>query len=127
MTRFLIGTIPAAGHVNPGLPIARQLVQQGHQVWWYTGAGFKQKVEVTGARHLPIRRGADFSVPETIPAEWLAQKDALKGVAQFKFYLKHGFIDAAVTQLEDLTEILTEFPADVLLCDVFLLGMSWKR
>ncbi|GAA6621447.1 glycosyltransferase [Scytonema sp. NUACC26] len=125
MARFLIGTIAAAGHVNPALPIARQLVQQGHEVWWYTGAGLKEKVEATGSRHVPICRGIDFTLPETIPAQWLARKDALKGVAQFKFYLKHGFIDAAATQLEDLTDILQEFPADVLLCDVFFLGMSW--
>lgn len=36
MTRFLIATIPLVGRVNPALPIARQLVQRGHEVWWYT-------------------------------------------------------------------------------------------
>lgn len=125
MTRFLIGTVAATGHVNPALPIVRQLVQQGHEVCWYTGKGLKEKVEASGARHVPIRRGIDLTVLETIPAEWIAQKDALKGVAQFKFYLKHGFIDAAVTQLHDLTDILQDFRADVFLCDVFFLGMSW--
>lgn len=125
MARFLIGTIAAAGHVNPALPIARQLIQQSHEVWWYTGIGFKEKVEQTGAHHVAIRRGIDYSIPETIPTDWIAQRDAVKGVSQFKFYLKHGFIDAAVTQLQDLTDILKEFPADVLLCDVFFLGMSW--
>lgn len=125
MARFLIGTIAATGHVNPALPIARQLVQQGHEVWWYTGKGLKEKVEATGAHHVSISRGIDLTVPETIPTEWIAQRNALKGVNQFKFYLKYGFIDAAVTQLQDLTDILKEFPADTLLCDVFFLGMSW--
>ena len=125
MARFLIGTIPAVGHVNPALPIARQLVEQGHEVWWYTGMGLKEKVEATGAHHVPIRRGGDLTQPETISADWIAQRDSLKGIDQFKFYLKHGFIDAAVTQLQDLTDILQKFPADVLLCDVFFLGMSW--
>lgn len=125
MARFLVGTIAAAGHVNPALPIVQQLVQQGHEVCWYTGRAFKDKVEATGAHHFPIRRGIDFSALETIPIDWLARRDALKGLAQFKFYLKHGFIDAAVMQLQDLTDILEEFPADVLLCDVFFLGMLW--
>ncbi|MBD2771432.1 glycosyltransferase [Iningainema tapete] len=125
MTRFLIGTIAAAGHINPALPIARKLVEHNHEVWWYTGSGFKEKIEATGAHHVPIRTGIDFTDINTIPKSWLEQKDALKGVAQFKFYLKHGFIDSAVTQLQDLTEILHEFPADILLCDVFFLGMSW--
>jgi MGT family glycosyltransferase len=125
MTRFLIGTIAAAGHVNPALPIARKLVERAHEVWWYTGKGFKEKIEATGAHHVPIRTGIDFTDINTIPQSWIEQKDALKGVEQFKFYLKHGFIDSAMTQLEDLTKILSEFPADVLLCDVFFLGMSW--
>ena len=125
MARFLIGTIAVAGHVNPALPIARQLVEQGHEVWWYTGAGLKEKVEATGAHHVPISRGIDFTRPETIPADWVAQKDSLTGVDQFKFYLKHGFIDGAVAQLQDLTDILQQYSADVLLCDVFFLGMSW--
>jgi UDP:flavonoid glycosyltransferase YjiC (YdhE family) len=125
MTRFLIGTIAAAGHVNPALPIVGRLVERGHEVWWYTGRGLKQKVEMTGARHVPMGRGIDLTLGDTIPKSWLEQRDALKGVDQFKFYLKHGFIDAATTQLQDLTDILDEFPAEVLLCDVFFLGMSW--
>lgn len=125
MARFLVGTIAAAGHVNPALPIVRKLVEQGHEVWWYTGKGFKEKIEATGAHHTPIETGLDFTDMSTIPQAWLAQQESLKGLAQFKFYLKHGFIDAGVAQLKDLTKILYEFPADVLLCDVFFLGMSW--
>lgn len=125
MTRFLIGTIAATGHVNPTLPIARKLVEQGHEVWWYTGKGFKDKIEATGAYHIPIKTGIDFTDFNTIPQSWLEQQNALKGIEQFKFYLKHGFVDLAVTQLEDLTQILRSYPADILLCDVFFLGMSW--
>jgi UDP:flavonoid glycosyltransferase YjiC (YdhE family) len=125
MTRFLIGTIAATGHVNPALPIVQRLVERGHEVCWYTGRGLKEKVEATGARHVPIQRGIDLTRSETIPKSWLKQRDALKGMDQFKFYLKHGFIDAAMTQLQDLTDILNEFSAEVLLCDVFFLGMSW--
>lgn len=125
MARFLIGTIAAAGHINPALPVVRKLVERGHEVWWYTGQGFKAKVEATGAHHVPIRRGIDITLPDSIPKEWSERRDALKGFAQFKFYLKYAFIDAAVSQLQDLSDILQGFPADVLLCDVFFLGMSW--
>jgi UDP:flavonoid glycosyltransferase YjiC (YdhE family) len=67
MARFLIGTIPLVGHVNPALPIARQLVERGHEVWWYTGKNFQSKVEATGARFVPIRTGLDFYDPKNIP------------------------------------------------------------
>jgi len=125
MARFLVGTIPVLGHVNPVLPIVSQLVARKHEVWWYTGRGFKEKIEATGARHVPITKGIDLSCPKSINPEWSAQRTKLKGISQLKFDLKHGFIDGAVIQLQELTKIVQEFPADVLLCDVFFLGMSW--
>ena len=118
MARFLIGTIPLVGHVNPALPIARQLVERGHEVWWYTGKNLQSKVEATGARFVPISAGVDLYEPKNIPKN-------LKGIAHLKYAFKHSFADPAVGQVKDLTEILREFPADVLLSDVCFLGAAW--
>jgi len=125
MARFLIGTIPLVGHVNPALPIARQLVERGHEVWWYTGKNFQSKVEATGARYVPMLAGFDFSDPNNIPDFLLEQRKNFKGLAQFKFDFKYFFADSAVGQVKDLTDILREFPADVLLSDVCFLGAAW--
>jgi UDP:flavonoid glycosyltransferase YjiC (YdhE family) len=125
MARFLIGTIPLVGHVNPALPIARQLVERGHEVWWYTGKALQSKVEATGARFIPIRTGLDFSDPKNIPDSFLEKRKNLKGLAQFKFDFKYFFADSAFGQVKDFTDILREFPADVLLSDVCFLGAAW--
>ncbi|MDP8963061.1 MAG: glycosyltransferase [Cyanobacteriota bacterium] len=125
MARFLIGTIPLIGHINPALPIARQLVERGHEVWWYTGLAFQSKVEATGARFVPIRTGMHFSDPKNIPDSLLEKRENLKGLAQFKFDFKYFFGDSAVGQVKDFTDILREFPADVLLSDVCFLGAAW--
>ena len=125
MARFLIGTIPAIGHVNPGLPIARTLVERGHEVCWYTGKGFKSTVEATGARFVPMSIGLDFSDPKSLPESFIEKKKSLKGLEDFRFGLKHIFIDSAVAQLKDFTDILHDFPADILLCDSLFLGASW--
>jgi UDP:flavonoid glycosyltransferase YjiC (YdhE family) len=125
MARFLMGTIPVVGHVSPGIAIARALVERGHEVWWYTGRVFQQTVEATGARFVPITAGLDYSDPQNVPQVWTEQRNALKGAAQLKFDLKHFFIDAALGQCKDLTEILKTFPADVLLTDCFFLGAAW--
>lgn len=45
MARFLVGTLPVVGHINPILPIVRELVSRGHAVQWYTGEQFRLKVE----------------------------------------------------------------------------------
>lgn len=123
MARFLICTIPTVGHVNPALPIAAVLVERGHEVWWYTGIGFQSKVEALGARHLSIRTGWDFS--ENIPKSYIEKKNSFKGLEQFKFALKHLFIDSAFGQFKDMTHILKDFSADVLLADSFSLGPAW--
>lgn len=125
MTRFLIGTIPVVGHISPVLPIARELVNRGHEVCWYTGSAFQAKVESTGARFAPIISGLDYSYPANVPQAWTDQRKALRGSAQLKFDLKHYFIDAAVGQVKDLTAILRDFPADVILADFCFLGAAW--
>lgn len=124
MARFLIGTVPLVGHVSPVLPIARELVNRGHEVYWYTGGAFQAKVESTGARFAPITSGLDYSYPENVPQEWIDQRNALRGPAQLKFDLK-SFINNTVGQVEDLTAILRDFPADVMLADFCFLGAAW--
>lgn len=125
MARFLIGTIPVAGHVAPALPIAQELLKQGHEVWWYTGSLFRTRVETSGAHFVPITTGVDLSDPKTIPPSWTKERQALKGLAQLKFDLKRAFIETAPNQVKDLTQILNQFAADVILADSFFLGASW--
>src|SRR5688500_10623940 len=49
MSRIVMAGMPAAGHVNPSLPLVRELVRRGVQVTYYTGAEFRESVELTGA------------------------------------------------------------------------------
>jgi MGT family glycosyltransferase len=125
MAKFLIGTIPVIGHVSPALPIARELVARGHEVCWYTGGAFQATIESTGARFIPIKRGLDYSYPKNVPQEWVDRRRALRGLAQLQFDLKHFFIGAAVGQVQDLTAILRDFPADIILADFCFLGAAW--
>lgn len=125
MARFLIGTIPAVGHVNPALPIACALVKRGHEVWWYTGEEFQSKVEATGARYVPIVNAFDPSDPKKMPESLLEKRKTLQGIAKVKFEFKHFIVDGVKGQVKDYTDILREFPADVLLSDFAFLGASW--
>ncbi|HET9493850.1 MAG TPA: nucleotide disphospho-sugar-binding domain-containing protein [Chloroflexia bacterium] len=120
MARFLIGTIPQTGHVGPALPIARELVGRGNEVWWYTGKRFQSRIEATGARYIPSTLDYDErNIDEVFPG-----RVRLNGLAKLKYDIKHGFIDPMVGQVQDYTEILREFPADVLLCDTAFLGAA---
>jgi MGT family glycosyltransferase len=47
-------TIPAAGHLNPTLPVVAELVRRGHRVTYATGAAFAGAVEAAGAEFVEL-------------------------------------------------------------------------
>src|SRR5437016_1408715 len=57
MATLVFVEMPAAGHVNPSLPIARELVGRGERVVYYTDAEFQSAVERTGATFHPYPTG----------------------------------------------------------------------
>jgi MGT family glycosyltransferase len=50
MSRIVMTGMPAAGHVNPSLPLVHELVRQGIQVTYYSTEQFRGAVERTGAQ-----------------------------------------------------------------------------
>jgi MGT family glycosyltransferase len=46
---FAFVCLPAAGHVNPTLPVVAELVRRGHRVTYAAAAGYAQAVESAGA------------------------------------------------------------------------------
>ncbi|MFC6011573.1 glycosyltransferase [Nocardia lasii] len=113
--RVLICSTPIAGHVNPAIPIARELVARGHEVHWYTGARHQRAVERAGAVYEPIRDATD-PLGRT-PDELYPQRVGLTGLAGVKFDIKHLFLDEIPGQLSDVRRILTHYPADLVLAD----------
>jgi len=120
MANILIGTVPVVGHINPLLAIARVLVARGHAVRWLTSATFSGPIEATGARFVPMSDGDKFEIG-TFEARF-PERARLRGLAQLKFDIKHGFMDAAPVQLRDVERIMHEFPADAVLGDTVFVG-----
>jgi MGT family glycosyltransferase len=50
MSKILLFNIPAAGHVNPSLPLVKELVQRGEEIVYANTAEYRAKIEATGAR-----------------------------------------------------------------------------
>jgi UDP:flavonoid glycosyltransferase YjiC (YdhE family) len=125
VARFLICTKSAPGHVNPGLPVARELVARGNEVRWYTGTAFRRRVEETGARWVPVRAAPDFFGRDSA-ADFKRRvdpaADALRGLAALRFDLKHLCHDVAALEFEDVSAVLQDAPADVVITDPTVLG-----
>jgi MGT family glycosyltransferase len=50
MSRIVMTGMPAAGHVNPSLPLVHELVCQGIQFTYYSSEQFRDAIERTGAQ-----------------------------------------------------------------------------
>lgn len=49
MAKAFFLNIPAHGHMNPTLPLVRELVNRGETIIYYTGEEFRERVETAGA------------------------------------------------------------------------------
>lgn len=122
---ILVATTPSLGHINPLLPLVQHLVGEGHRVCWYTGQAFQQQIEAVGAEFAPIVRAVDHGgQPKT---DAFPQLRGLQGLADFIASWKVIFLDNAPRHMEDMLEILSDFPADVLLSDETTFGMGFVR
>jgi MGT family glycosyltransferase len=108
--------------VNPGLPIASELVSRGHHVSWYTGSGFRASVESVGARHVPVERGIDPAGDiDGFLNEHFPEREHLRGLAAVKFDLRL-FYDGAIGEFQDLQTFLKTGPVDAIFSDPATLG-----
>jgi MGT family glycosyltransferase len=115
MTRILIASMPAAGHVGPLVPLAAELVQRGHDVAWYTGTDYRDTAEATGARFFPHVEAPDRDVSQ-MDLEF-PERAKLKGIAKFRFDIREVFIAAVPGQVADIEAILEVARPDVLVAE----------
>lgn len=111
MSRILFATIPIAGHVRPGLPVARELVHDGHEVVWYTGPKFASVVNGVGAKFVA-------SALATGDTDVLAGMDGRKtGLTGFKRIIRELFVEPIPAYVRDLAPLIDEFAPDVVVSD----------
>ncbi len=115
MAQILFATMPITGHVNPGLPIAKQLVDEGHEVAWYTGKKFKAAIEATGAKHFQASPLWDFNDADL--DTYFPDRKNLQGLEQLKFDLKQIFTAHIPQSVKEMQTILKTFPAKVTVVD----------
>ena len=100
MARFLLSAMPFSGHIAPMCAVAAALVDRGHDVRFYTGAAFRERVEASGATFLSWRAAPDFDehdLSATFPR--LIGK---KGIRQVLVNVQDVFINTASRQVADL-------------------------
>lgn len=131
--KILLASMPATGHFNPLLVVARILKNAGHEPVIYTGKLFRDKTEAAGIRFFPLPEEADQAVLDKI-AEFLRRNRYAPGPEERLSIFKSVFVDPMPFQFRGLQAILRKFPADLVVhetgfCGVFplLLGPRSER
>jgi hypothetical protein len=120
--KILIGSMPATGHVNPMLAIARILMTDGHEVAIYTGSAFRARVEVAGAEFFSLPPDADLD-----PTNPFARVPELKvmspGLDWLRVVMERIFVDTIPAQHEGIQRLLQSFAPDVIIGDDMFFGV----
>lgn len=120
MSRILIALTPVAGHVRPALPLARALVEAGHEVVVYTGRAFRASISEVGAKASPMVDGRDMD----LTGVWAAENGAPKpGIRRLQWDVLNLFVAPVPGYLTDLEDVITAERPDVIVMDnAFIAG-----
>ncbi len=118
--RFLLCTTPALGHTVPLLAVARRLVEQGHEVAFYTTPHYEERVVATGAEFLPIE--AAFDAHDLMVVNPEREASSKRGVGGLKDDLRRIFVGPVPGQARDIATILEAYDADCIVVDSMFLG-----
>lgn len=122
MARFMVTAMPFSGHVAPMASVAAELARRGHDVRFYTGGAFRERIEAAGAGFVPWQAAPDFdeqNLPATFP-----RLVGRKGFSQMMINMEDLFIGTAPGQLDDLRAEWSREPWDALVSDEASLGPS---
>ncbi|TFD54490.1 glycosyltransferase [Cryobacterium frigoriphilum] len=122
MTRILFGSMPRSTQVRPGLPLARRLVTEGHDVTWYTGSSYVTEVASTGAVAVPMSPARDHS--DASVARMHAIAHPKPGVAAQKWAHRHVSLEPIPGWLQELEVLALRVRPQVIVVEHgFLAGL----
>ncbi|MTW86638.1 glucosyltransferase [Virgibacillus dakarensis] len=107
MSKFVFFSIPAHGHTNPTIPVVTELVNRGHQVWYYSFLEFQEKIEDAGAVFI----ACDAFLPK------LSQKELDRKAGKDFAALIEMVVDTTIALDEKVCKELGEIRPDCIISD----------
>jgi UDP:flavonoid glycosyltransferase YjiC (YdhE family)/FAD/FMN-containing dehydrogenase len=120
MSSLLVCSTPVHGHILPLLRVAEELVRNGHRVRFLTGSRYRERVEETGVRWLPLSPEADYDDRDMDAA--FPGRRGRTGVAGIRWDLREIFLKPAPAQLADIDAALAAEPAEAVLAESLFAG-----
>lgn len=115
--KILFAAMPMDGHISPLTGIAVYLQQLGHDVRWYTGPSYADKIQKMGIPFYPFQKAREvnqLNIDQVFP-----ERQTIKGtIARLRFDINNVFLLRAPEFVRDLIDLHEEFPFELLVCDV---------
>lgn len=103
------------GHFNPMTGVAVKLKERGHDVRWYTGPVFADKLQDLGIPLFPFKRAIEHRADNL--SELYPERAKLKGPRAIGFDGEKVFASNISNFFEDIRELHQEFPFEALVVD----------
>ncbi|WP_378183906.1 hypothetical protein [Aquimarina sp. SS2-1] len=113
--KILFASIPADGHFNPMTKLGVHLKERGHDVRWYTGNTYKNKLIQMGIPYIPFKIAKEIKVSELDEA--YPERKKLKGISHIKFDIINLFINRMKDYYADVRDLYESFPFDIIVFD----------
>lgn len=108
MSKIVFFCIPAHGHTNPTLGVVRELVSQGHEVWYYSYNIMREKILATGATFISCD---DYDTEQNLSA-----KDAARVGKDLAFSTKI-LVDTTLALDDKVCKEMAELMPDCIVAD----------
>ena len=108
MSKIVFFCIPAHGHTNPTLGVVRELVNRGHQVWYYSYNMMREKIEAAGATFISCD---DYDMEQKLTPE-----DAVRVGKDLAFSTKI-LVDTTLALDDKVCEDMEELKPDCIVAD----------
>lgn len=119
--RILFATVPLDGHFSPLTGLAVHLKQLGHDVRWYVGGHYGERVARLGLPHYPCVHGKVIN-QENMDELFPQRKSIKNPIARARFDVKHSFLTPIPGYIEDMMQIHSQWAYDLVVYDLACLG-----
>ena len=113
--RILFTAMPFEGHVLPMTGLARRLLDDGHDVRFYTGRALAPRLEQLGVPHVPYDRALEVN-GENI-AQLYPEIERMRGPRRIAFDTEKIFFASIPEHVADVIGLHREFPFDAIVTD----------
>ena len=109
--RFLFVVPPMAGHVNPTLPVGRELADRGHEVAWAGPPEVVGELMPPGATFIPV------PLSDRVRDHIAGRADDLRGAAALKHLVGEFLVPLAECMVPGVHAAVDRFRPDALVVD----------